>query len=175
MMERGEKDTVVDALADRVSKSPSLYLTDFTGLSVKGMTELRGKLREKGANYVVVKNKLAVRAFAQASIEGFEDVLVGPTGIVLTEDDPAVAAKILKEFQKEHQKPAVKAGLVDGRRLTVEEVDRLASLPGREELLGQLAGAMQAPLQEFVGITSGLLNQFVGVVEALRSQRSDAA
>lgn len=175
MMNRNEKDVIVDALADRVTNSPGLYITDFTGLTVKGITEFRGRLRAEGVEYVVVKNTLAVRALAKASVDGFEDVFVGPTGIVLTGDDPAVAAKIIKIFQKEHQKPVIKAGLVDGRRFTAEEVDRLAALPGREQLLGQLAGAMQAPMQEFVGITNGLLNQFVGVVEALRSQRSEAA
>lgn len=175
MMNRSEKEALVEALAARLTKTTNLYLTDFTGLTVKAVTEFRNRLRAEGVQYVVVKNKLAVRAFAKASIEGFDDVLVGPTGIVMTEDDPAVAAKIIKKFQKEHQKPAIKAGLVDGIRITAEEVDRLASLPGREELLGQLAGVMQGPLQAFAGVTNGLLNQFVGVVEALRLQRSDAA
>ncbi len=175
MMKRTDKEKLVSDLSERMVENPGLYVTDFTGLSVKGITELRGRLRDKGVQYVVVKNKLAIRALAEAKVEGFDDVFVGPTGIVMTGDDPAVAAKIIKDFQKEHQKPAVKAGLVNGRRLSAEEVDRLASLPGREELMGQMAGAMQAPLQAFAGVTNELLNQFVGVVEALRSQRSDAA
>lgn len=175
MMNRSKKEDLVDELVERLAKAPNLYLTDFTGLTVKGVTEFRNRLRAEGVQYVVVKNTLAARAFAKASLGELADLLTGPTGIVMTQNDPAVAAKIIKKFQKEYQKPAIKAGLVDGKRITAEEVDRLASLPGREELLGQLAGAMQGPLQEFVGVTNGLLNQFVGVVEALRLQRSDAA
>jgi large subunit ribosomal protein L10 len=174
-MNRTDKKALVDSLTERLNHASTIYLTDFTGLSVKNMTEFRSKLRESGVQYVVVKNTLANRAFADASVEGFEDALAGPTGLVITDGDPVGAARVIKDFQKAHKKPAVKAGLLDGRRVTAEEIDRLASLPGREQLLGQIAGAMQAPMQAFVGSCNGLLNRFVGVVEALRSQRSDAA
>jgi large subunit ribosomal protein L10 len=174
-MKRSDKEALVSTLSERLTSGPTLYLTDFSGISVKNMTDFRCRLREGGVEYVVIKNTLAARAFQGASVEGFADVLNGPTGLVITDGDPAGAAKIIKDFQKKHNKPAVKAGLVDGRRVTAEEVDRLASLPGREQLLSQLAGAMQAPMQAFVGACSGLLNQFVGAVEALRSQRSEGA
>jgi large subunit ribosomal protein L10 len=174
-MKRSDKETLVATLAQRLTDSPTLYLTDFSGISVKNMTDFRSKLRESGVEYVVVKNTLASRAFAGASVEGFADVLTGPTGLVITNGDPAGAAKIIKDFQKKHSKPAVKAGLVDGKRVSAEEVDRLASLPSKEQLLSQLAGAMQAPMQAFVGVCGELLHQFVGAVEALRSQRSEGA
>jgi large subunit ribosomal protein L10 len=106
---------------------------------------------------------------------GLDDVLHGPTGLVFVAADPVATAKILADFQKEFERPAVKAGLVDGRRVTADEVKRLASLPSREQLLGQLAGAFQAPLAGFVGALNGLLYQMAGALEALKTQREGAA
>lgn len=171
-MNRTEKATVVEKLARRFSRSSSIYLTDFTGLTVTSITTLRRRLRDAGVDYVVVKNTLATRALTEASISGLEVELNGPTGFVLTEGDPASAAKIIKDFQKVHKRPTVTAGMVDGLSVTPQEIDRLASLPGHEQLMGQMVGVLQAPLQAFLGVTNGLLNQFVGVLEALRSQRS---
>jgi large subunit ribosomal protein L10 len=171
-MTKARKQEAVDALVARLTASPNLYLTDFTGIAVKPMTELRRRLRRAGVDYVVVKNTLALRALAAASLGGLEDVLRGPTGVVLAGSDPLTAAKVLTEFQREHERLAVKAGLVDGRPVSAAEVARLAALPPRAELLGQLAGAFQAPLQSFASALSGLLLQFVGALEALRAQRA---
>jgi len=173
-MTRARKSETVEKLSARLEQSANLYLTDFTGLSVKPMTELRRQLHEAGVEYTVVKNTLAARAFESASVSGFEDLLVGPTAVVFAGDEPIVAAKVLAQFQKEHEALTFKAGLVDGRRIDPAEITRLAMLPSREELLSQLAGAMQAPLQGFAGALSGLLYQFVGAVEALRAQRAGA-
>jgi len=173
-MNRENKSKVVEELAARLERSPNLYLTDFTGLSVKPMTELRRKLREAGVEYTVVKNTLAVRAFESASVSGFDEMLNGPTAVVFAGEEPFSVAKVLAQFQKEHEALTFKAGLVEGKVVDSAEIKRLASLPSRDELMGQVAGAMQAPLQGFVGALSGLLNQFVGAVEALRAQRAGA-
>jgi large subunit ribosomal protein L10 len=174
-MNRTEKGGIVETLTGRFSRTGTIYVTDFTGLQVKNMTELRRRLRAAGGEYVVVKNTLALRALQAATKGGLDDVLHGPTGLVFVEADPVATAKILADFQKEFERPAVKAGLVDGRRVSPEEVKRLASLPSRDQLLGQLAGAFQAPLAGFVGALNGLLYQLVGALEALQAQRSDAA
>ena len=173
-MSQEKKGELVARLSARLEQSPNLYLTDFTGLAVKPMTELRRKLRDVGVEYVVVKNTLAVRAMEAASVEGLDDLLNGPTGVVFAGDEPITTAKVLSQFRKEHEALTLKAGLVDGRRITSDEIVRLATLPSREELLGQVAGAFQGPLQGFVGALSGLLQQFVGAVEALRAQRAGA-
>jgi large subunit ribosomal protein L10 len=173
-MSREKKNKVVEELAARLERSPNLYLTDFTGLSVKPMTELRRKLRDAGVEYAVVKNTLAVRAFESASVSGFGELLTGPTAVVFAGEKPINAAKVLAQFQKENEALTFKAGLVDGRVVDPDEIKRLATLPSRDELMGQVAGAMQAPLQAFAGALSGLLNQFVGAVEALRAQRAGA-
>ena len=172
---RTQKGEAVVALTERLHRSPAIYLTDFTGLTVKRMTDLRRKLRGVGVGYVVVKNTLAARAFAESKVAGLDDVLAGATGIVFAGPDPVGAAKILADFQKEFQQPTVKAGLLEGRRISADEVKRLASLPSREMLLAQLGGAFQAPMAGFVGALNGLLYQWVGALEALRVQRESAA
>ncbi len=173
-MNRTKKSDVVDELTHRLSGSPNLYLTDFSGIAVKPITELRRKLRTEGIEYVVVKNTLALRAVKAASVSGIADMIVGPTGFVFVGKDPIAAARVLADFQKEHKALTVKAGLVDGHMVTAAEVKRLASLPSHDQLLGQVAGCFQAPLQGFVGALNGLLYQMVGALDALRAQRATA-
>jgi large subunit ribosomal protein L10 len=174
-MSKTERQTTVDALAEQLRASPTVYVTDFSGLNVLRMTEFRRRLRAAGVTYVVVKNTLAQRALAANAVTGLDGHLKGPTGLVLAGKDPVAAAKVLTDFAKEFEKPAVKAGLVDGKTVTPDQVKRLASLPSREQLLGQLGGAFQAPLAQFAGVMNGLLYQVVGALEALRSQRSAAS
>ena len=173
-MNREQKGEIVAELTDRLSQSPNIYLTDFTGVNVGSITEFRRQLRAAGVEYTVVKNTLALRALEAASVSGIEDVFAGPTAFVFAGDDPLAAAKVLTEFSKKHEKFTVKAGLVDGQQVTAADVKRLASLPSRDEMLGQVAGLMQAPLQSFVGALDGLLYQMVGVLDALREQRATA-
>lgn len=174
-MNKTEKGAVVSGLKERLARASTIYVTDFTGLKVKNVTELRRRFRGLGVEYVVVKNTLAQRALKDVSVSGLDGVLNGPTGLVLAGADPIAAAKVLADFQKEFERPAVKAGLVDGRVVTAADVKRLATLPSREQLLSQIAGAFQAPLAGFVGVMSSLLDQMVGALEALRAQRSSAA
>ena len=110
----------------------------------------------------------------EASVTGVEGVMAGPTGFVFAGEDPVGAAKLLAEFQREHQALKVKAGLVEGQPVTADEVQRLASLPSHDQLLGQTLGLLQAPLQGFAGALDGLLYQMVGAMEALRAQRAAA-
>lgn len=174
-MNKTEKGAVVSGLKERLARASTIYVTDFTGLKVKNVTELRRRFRGLGVEYVVVKNTLAQRALKDVSVSGLDGVLNGPTGLVLAGADPIAAAKVLADFQKEFERPEVKAGLVDGRVVTAADVKRLATLPSREQLLSQIAGAFQAPLAGFVGVMSSLLYQMVGALEALRAQRSSAA
>jgi large subunit ribosomal protein L10 len=174
-MSKTERQATVEALSAQLRGSPNLYVTDFSGLNVLRMTEFRRRLRAAGVEYIVVKNTLAQRALAANDVTGLDQHLNGPTGLVLAGNNPVGAAKVLADFAKEFEKPAIKAGLVDGKAVTPEQVKRLASLPSRDQLLGQLAGAFQAPLAQFAGAMNGLLYQVVGALEALRSQRSAAS
>jgi ribosomal protein L7/L12 len=168
---KAQKQQVVTALADRLRRAPTVYITDFTGLDVAKLTQLRRRLRAAGVEYVVVKNTLALRALGDARVPGLEPHLAGPTGLVLGGADPVAAAKVLGDFAREFEKPAIKAGLVEGKAVTPEQVKRLASLPSRTELLARLGGALQAPMAGFVGALNGLLMNLVGALEALRTKR----
>ena len=172
---KAQKQESVTALATKLKRSPTVYVTDFTGLNVARITDLRRKLRAAGVEYVVVKNTLALRAFGEAQLTGLDAHLAGPTALVLAGADPVAAAKVLADFAKEHAKPAIKIGLVDGKAVTPEQVKRLATLPSRVELLAQLGGALQAPLANFVGALNGLLLLMVGALEALKTKRASGA
>jgi len=172
---KAQKQETVAALATRLKRTTTLYVTDFTGLDVAKMTQLRRRLRQAGTDFVVVKNTLARRALGDAQVPGLEDHLAGPTGLVLAGADPVAAAKVLADFAREFEKPAIKVGLVDGKAVTPAQVKRLASLPPRLELLGQLGGTLQAPMASFAGALNGVLMNVVGALEALRAKRADGA
>ena len=163
-MSKQERQATVETLATAFKGSPNIYVTDFAGLDVAKITDLRRRLRLAGARYVVVKNTLAQRALAANQVTSLDDHLAGPTGLVLAGADPLPAAKVLGQFAKEHQKPSVKVGLVDGKTVDAAYVKRLGELPSRDELLGQ-----------FLGCLNGVLYQVVGALEALKDQRSGAA
>jgi len=172
---KAEKQESVQTLVGQLRKAPTIYVTDFTGLNVAKMTDLRRKLRAAGVEYVVVKNTLALRAFGEAAVKGLDDHLAGPTALVLGGADPVAPAKVLTDFAKEHEKPAIRIGLVEGKTVTPAQVKQLAALPSKPELLAQLGGALQAPLAGFVGVANGLLYMMVGALEALQTKRSAGA
>jgi len=173
-MNKTEKQTIVDDLAVSLKRARTVYVTDFAGLNVARVTDLRRRLRKAGVEYVVVKNTLAKRALDDAGVEGLGGFLTGNTALALA-SDASVAAKVLADFAKEFQKPAVKGGVVEGRAVSPEQVKRLAQLPSREVLLAELGGALQAPLAGFLGALQALLSNFAGALEALKTQREGAA
>lgn len=171
-MKRNDKDKVVGALADKLRTAKALYYTDFTGLNVKRMTDLRRRLRKAGVEYVVIKNTLALRAVNESGLTG--ERLRGPTGVVVT-NDPVGAAKLLTDFAKENdQRPAVKGGLFEGRPLDAAQVKQMASMPSREQMLADLGASLQYPMAGFLGAMNGLLSMFAGALDALRTQREGA-
>ena len=171
---KAQKQEMVTTLAEQVSKSPTIYVTDFTGLNVAHITDLRRRLRAVGVEYVVVKNTLAKRALTESQRQegGLEEHLAGPTALVLAGADPVSAAKVLTDFAKEFEKPAIKIGLVEGKPISSAQVKSLAALPSKQQLLAQLGGALQAPMAGFLGMLNGLLYSMVGALEALKEQRA---
>jgi large subunit ribosomal protein L10 len=170
-----KKQAVVDELAGKLASADAIYLTDFTGLSVKKMTSLRAKMRAEGVEYLVVKNTLARRALEGLDVPDIAEFFTGPTGLVIGIGDPVAAAKILSDFARENDdKPAVKVGVVERQQVGPEQIGRLASLPPREMLLAELAGALQAPLAQLVFFMQGKLSEFTGLLEALRAERESA-
>ena len=171
-MKRAEKEQLVNDLREKLQGAKSLYYTDFTGLNVKRMTELRRRLKREGIDYVVIKNTLALRAVNESGLVG--ERLKGPTGLVMGRD-PVAAARVLTDFAKEfEQKPAVKGGLLEGKAVDAAQVKQLASLPTREQMLADLGAGLQSPMAAFVGALNGLLYMFAGALDALKSQREGA-
>jgi large subunit ribosomal protein L10 len=172
-MKRSEKQQLVSELAQKLRGANALYFTDFTGLNVKRMTDLRRRLRKSGVEYVVIMNTLALRAVNESGL--VSERLRGPTGLVLARD-PVTAAKVLADFAKENDaKPSLKGGLLDGRAIDSAQVKRLATMPSREQMLAELGAGLQSPMAAFVGALNGLLYMFAGALEALRMQRDSAA
>lgn len=171
---KAQKQEMVTGLAQQLAQSPTIYVTDFTGLDVARITDLRRRLRAVGVEYVVVKNTLAKRALTESQRQqgGLEEHLAGPTALVLAGTDPVSAAKVLTDFAKEFEKPAIKIGLVEGKPVTPAQVKHLAALPSKQQLLAQLGGALQAPMAGFLGVLNGLLYSMVGALEALKNKRS---
>ena len=172
-MNRTEKQQLVTELTDKIKGAKALYYTDFTGLNVKRMTELRRRLRKAGVDYVVIKNTLALRAINDGGLAGSR--LRGPTGVVVSRD-PVAAAKLLSDFAKENdQKPVVKGGLLEGVAIDTAQVKKLASMPSREQMLPELGAGLQSPMAAFVGALNGMMYMMVGALEALRTQKESAA
>jgi large subunit ribosomal protein L10 len=171
-MKRSEKERLVTELRDKLVNAQSLYYTDFTGLNVKRMTELRRRLKRAGVDYVVIKNTLALRAVNESGLAG--TALKGPTGLVVGKD-PVTAARVLTEFAKEFEdKPAMKGGMLQGKAIDNAQVKRMALLPSRDQMLADLAAGMQSPMAAFVGALNGLFYMFAGALDALKSQREGA-
>jgi large subunit ribosomal protein L10 len=172
-MNKTEKEELVTELKTKIKGAKALYYTDFTGLNVKRMTELRRRFRKAGVDYVVIKNTLALRAINESGLTGTR--LRGPTGVVVSKD-PVTAAKLLTDFAKENdQKPAVKGGLLDGAVIDEKQVKKLASMPSREQMLADLGAGLQSPMAAFVGALNGMFYMMVGALEALRTQREGAS
>jgi large subunit ribosomal protein L10 len=146
-MKRSDKEQLVTELKDKLAGADAVYYTDFTGLNVKRMTELRRRLRKAGVEYVVIKNTLALRAVNEAGMTG--QALKGPTGVVVAKDAIA-AAKLITDFAKENDsKPSVKGGLYEGAVIDESTVKKLASLPTRDEALSILVGTFNSVLMMF--------------------------
>lgn len=172
-MNRTEKEALVAELKDKLEGATALYYTDFTGLNVKRMTDLRRRLRKANVEYVVIKNTLALRAVNESGLVGTR--LRGPTGLVVSKDAVA-AAKVITDFAKENdKKPAVKGGVFEGKAIDEAQIVKLASMPSREQMLAELGAGLQGPMAAFVGALNGLLYMFAGALDALKTQKEGAA
>jgi large subunit ribosomal protein L10 len=167
---RAEKVAVVEEVKSRLSDAEAAVLTDYRGIDVPGMATLRNALREAGAEYQIYKNTL-VRFAAQDLDLEIEEMLVGPTAIAFvrrdSNGDPVLMAKALREFAKTNPNLEVKGGILDDRPLTAEDVDQLAQVAPREELLARLAGGLAAPMVQFAGLLQALPRNFAYGLQAL--------
>lgn len=161
-----QKKQITEEIAVCLGDAETIYLTDFTGLNVAEMSELRGQLRESGASLRIVKNTLTIRALEGLDLPDLKEHLTGPTGLVLAGNDPAAPAKVMRDFAREHeQRPVVKVGVVDRREVGPEEIKLLADLPPRSVLLGGIAGALTASVGGIVGSLNAVIRDIALLVE----------
>jgi large subunit ribosomal protein L10 len=171
-MARAEKQAAVAEIVDSFNDAAGAVLTEYRGLTVKQLQELRRSLGEN-AHYAVVKNTLAKLAAKDAGIDGFDDLLTGPTAIAFIRGDVVEAAKGLRDFAKANPTLVIKGGVLDGKPLDAKEVAKLADLESREVLLGKLAGAMLASLSQAVYLLNAPLAQAARLAGALQAKRAE--
>ena len=170
-MAKSDKEEAVREIAERLKRAKGVYLTDFTGLKVSELNELRRRCREAGVEYRVVKNTFTRLAVREADLECLLDYLIGPNAFSLGYEDPIAPAKVLKDFAKERALPRIKVGLLEGRLMSPEEVGRIADLPSREVLLSRVFSSFISPLYGFVLTVEGVLSSFLAVLEAVKSKK----
>jgi large subunit ribosomal protein L10 len=171
---RADKATAVAELTERFRTSPATVLTEYRGLTVAELTQLRRSLGQQ-TTYSVTKNTLAKRAAIEAGISDIEDLFTGPTALTFVSGDPVEAAKGLREFAKAHPLLIIKGGVFEGRAISADEVNRLADLESREVLLAKLAGAMKGNLTKAAGLFQAPLSKAARAVAALHDKREKEA
>ena len=169
---RSEKAAVVSEVREKLAASDAAIVTEYRGMTVAALAQLRRELRKSGAEYKVYKNTLARFAAREAGHEGLESMLVGPSAIVFVKGDAAAAAKALREQAKANPLLIVKGGVVGTSILSKKDLDVLADLPPREVLLAQFAGALQAPLVKTAGLLQALPRNMAYGLKALVDQKA---
>jgi large subunit ribosomal protein L10 len=170
-MKLDQKQTITEELRGYLNSAEVVYLTDFTGLTVEAIGNLRRQLRETGAEYRVVKNTLTLRALEGTDIPDLAEHLQGPTALVLGGSDPVAPAKVVREFAKGNdERPVVKIGVVERRTVSREEVTRLADLPPKDQLLAAIAGGLTAGVGGIAGALNSLVRDIAYMVEAVAKQ-----
>ena len=170
---RADKVAVVAEVKDKLENADGVLLTEYRGLDVPGMAELRASLRPSGGEYKIYKNTLVKLAANELGMD-LDELLVGPTALAIVGEGPdgakgdaAAVAKALKEYSKTNENLVIKGGLLDGKAVTPEEIKALAELPSRDQMLSEFAGAMESILGDFAGVLDNKLQEFVGVMDAL--------
>lgn len=174
-MKKPQKVKVVEALSRDCNVAELVVLGDNKGLKVADVTDLRSKLRGKVIRFSVVKNTLLGRASEGTSVALLKSYFKGATMVLLAKGDPVAPAKVLKDFKKGDKPFALKAALLDGTVISIKQLEALADLPSREELLSTLMGTMQAPVANAAGLLKNVMGTFVSTVDAYREKREKEA
>lgn len=170
-MARADKTAAVADIVEQFNGSTATVITEYRGLTVANLAELRRSL-SGSATYSVAKNTLVKLAAAEAGVEGLDELFAGPTAIAFVQGEPVDAAKTIKKFAKDHKALVIKGGYMDGRALTVAEVERIADLESREVLLAKMAGAMKANLSKAAGLFAAPASQMARLAAALQDKKA---
>lgn len=172
---REQKQTVVAEVAEVAAVAHSAIAAEYRGLKVEDLTDLRAKARTEGVYLRVVKNTLAKRALSGTEFECMSDQLAGPLLFAFSQDDPGAAARLIKDFTKDHDQLIPKVISIGGEVLDVSELIRLASLPNREQALSMLMAVIRAPLDKFARTLNEVPGKFVRTVAAVKAEKESAA
>ncbi len=170
-MPTAEKIAVVDEITKRFKESKSVFLTDFTGLDVAQMTELRRAFKRAEVHYEVVKNTLARRSARAANYEAIVDYLDGVTALAFGISDPTAPAKVIRDFKRTSDKLQIKACLFEGMVIGPERIDEITDLPSREVLLGKVVGVLNAPVSKLAFSLNAVLTKVALAIDAVRKQK----
>jgi large subunit ribosomal protein L10 len=170
-VDRAQKATSIAALKQKLAGARGAVLTDYRGMSVAEITELRTLLRKSAVEYTVVKNTLAKLAVKDTELAGLAAYLEGPTGIAISREDPVAPSRVLTTWGKSRPTFTVKAGVVEGQLVSAAEVQALADLPPREVLLARMAGTLQAPIQGLATVLAGPVRALAIVLGRIRAQK----
>ena len=176
---RPEKQAIVASLKEQLGAAQGAVITSYKGLTVAQDTKLRAKLREAGVTYKVVKNTMLRLAADDLGLEGLDPVLNGTTAIAISASDAVAPAKVISEFIKDNKLEdtevlTIKAGVLEGKVIGLDEVKALAALPSREVLIAKVVGSMQAPISGLVNVLQGTIRNAVYVLEAIRAKKESA-
>ncbi len=171
---RAEKKSMVNEIRQMAEGKSFVILTDYRGLSAEKTGLLRSRLRAKSAEYGVVKNRLFRQVTGELGLNNLDRDLCGPTAIVTGDGDVVEVAKVLKAFIKENKLPVVKQGVFSGTPLTADEVDKLATMPPRIELLGRAVGTIAAPMTQLVGVMNQKVCSLLYVLQAAKDKKDNA-
>ncbi len=162
----------VKELTEKLDQAKAIYFTDYIGLDVGKITELRSEFFQNSVDYYVAKNTLLKIAAKNNKIEGLDKYLSGPTAIAISYDEPTGPAKIIKEFAKKYNKPIVKSILFEGEVLDGSKFKSIADLPSKEQLIANFASTLQSPLVKLASVLNATMSSLVGVLNSLKEKKS---
>lgn len=178
-MDKNEKAKIVSEIRKKLEKASSIYLTDFTGLTVTETNELRDEFHNAKVEYRVLKNTLLRKAIMEKSTSKFSGQadlisgqLQGPTGVVFAYDDPIIAAKIIKKFSDKLERPRLKIAVVENVAYEGKQLAVLASLPGRNEIMASIIGSIQSPIMGIVGCVNAIIRDLASVIEEVSKKKN---
>jgi len=172
-VKKADKEQLVAELAAQVKESDALFLTNYKGLTYTQLAAVRSEIKESGSDFKVVKNTLLKIALNNNEIDSMDSYLVEPTACAIVSGDVAAVAKAIKKFAKDFDKFEIKAGYLDGNVLTANDVNVLADLPSREELLAKMLSSMNAPVSNFVSLMANIPRSLVNVLTAVKDKKED--
>jgi large subunit ribosomal protein L10 len=170
-LSRSQKEQMLAEYEEGVVHAPHAFLVGYQGISVPKVTELRQRIRESGGSYVVVKNRLVLRAIEGKALEQLRDQFSGPIAIAYSDREPVALAKVLADFQKEAPAIELRGGLLNGQRVAGDQIKEIANLPSREQLIAKLLFLLQSPITRLARTLAAVPRDLVLVLEQVRQQR----